>query len=64
MKRLDPGRGWNRAISNGAGVGVAPRDADDNRLVQNTICENDAEQIVIDEESTGNRLLKNETECK
>ena len=50
-------------VTDGEDVGVSLEDADDNWLVQNTVCDNEGEQIVIDEDSTGNRLVRNDTEC-
>ena len=49
-------------IQYGKESGIFLEDSDDNRLMRNTVC-GDGTGIVIDSESTGNRLHRNVTVC-
>lgn len=52
----------NEIVSN-RGEGIFLEDADRNHLIRNTVCNNRRGNIVIDPDSTGNRLVENETSC-
>lgn len=64
LRQVATSRVLTNAVRGNGGDGIALADSDDNLLVRNVVCENGGGAVVLDADSTGNRLRANRTDCR